>query len=92
MDVRFHPKIIEAHVRELQLLVTQFAGHEVVVHLASDQNIAAASTTPAIEFDQQMLLRQCVAETERMLGAQKALYASGPSAYRDIGRIGIAED
>ncbi len=85
-------KIIEADVRELQLLTASMAGHEVVIHLASNPNIAAAATTPAIDFDQGTLLTHCVAEAARMSGITTVLYASGSGVYGDIGEIEAAED
>jgi len=84
--------IIEADVRELQLLTASMAGHEVVIHLASNPNIAAAATTPAIDFDQGTLLTHCVAEAARMSGVNTVLYASGSGVYGDIGEIEAAED
>lgn len=85
-------KIIEADVRELQLLTASMTGHEVVIHLASNPNIAAAATTPAIDFDQGTLLTHCVAEATRMSGVNTVLYASGSGVYGDIGEIEAAED
>ena len=85
-------KIIEADVRELQLLTASMAGHEVVIHLASNPNIAAAATTPAIDFDQGTLLTHCVAEAARMSGVNTVLYPSGSGVYGDIGEIEAAED
>lgn len=85
-------KIIEADVRELQLLTASMAGHEVVIHLASNPNIAAAATTPAIDFDQGTLLTHCVAEAARISGVNTVLYASGSGVYGDIGEIEAAED
>ena len=84
--------IIEADVRELQLLTASMAGHEVVIHLASNPNIAAAATTPAIDFDQGTLLTHCVAEAARLSGVNTVLYASGSGVYGDIGEIEAAED
>ena len=85
-------KIIQADVRELQLLTASMTGHEVVIHLASNPNIAAAATTPAIDFDQGTLLTHCVAEAARMSGVNTVLYASGSGVYGDIGEIEAAED
>lgn len=85
-------KIIEADVRELQLLTTSMTGHEVVIHLASNPNIAAAVATPAIDFDQGTLLTHCVAEAARISDINTVLYASGSGVYGDIGEIEAAED
>jgi UDP-glucose 4-epimerase len=84
--------IIEADVRELQLLAQSMAGHEVIIHLASNPNIAAAATTPAIDFDQGTLLTHCVAEAARISGVGTVLYASGSGVYGDIGEVEASED
>ena len=84
--------IIEADVRELELLAQSMAEHEVVIHLASNPDIAAAATTPAIDFDQGTLLTHCVAEAARMSGVKTVLYASGSGVYGDIGEIEAVED
>ena len=84
--------VIEADVRDSQLLTTSMTGHEVVIHLASNPDIAAAATTPAIDFDQGTLLTHCVAEAARMSGVNTVLYASGSGVYGDIGEIEAAED
>ena len=85
-------KIINGDVRNLQLLTESMVGHEVVIHLASNPNIAAAATTPAIDFDQGTLLTHCVAEAARVSGSKTVLYASGSGVYGDIGEIEAAED
>jgi UDP-glucose 4-epimerase len=84
--------IIEADVRNFQLLKDSMIGHEVVIHLASNPDIAAAATTPAIDFDQGTLLTHYVAEAARMSGVHTVLYASGSGVYGDIGEIEAAED
>jgi UDP-glucose 4-epimerase len=68
------------------------AGHEVIIHLASNPNIAAAATTPAIDFDQGTLLTHCVAEAARISGVGTVLYASGSGVYGDIGEVEASED
>ena len=84
--------VIEADVRDFQLLTTSMTGHEVVIHLASNPDIAAAATTPAIDFDQGTFLTHCVAEAARMSGVNTVLYASGSGVYGDLGDIEAAED
>lgn len=84
--------VVEADVRDLKLLTDCMSGHQVVIHLASNPNIAAAAITPAIDFDQGTLLTHCVAEAARMSGVDTVLYASGSGVYGDIGEIEAAED
>ena len=47
---------------------TAMAGHDLVIHLASNPDIAAAVTDPAIDFDQGTLLTHHVVEAMRRAG------------------------
>jgi len=85
-------KIVEADVRDLNSLSNAMSGHGVVIHLASNPNIAAATTTPAVDFDQGTLLTHCVAEAARIAGVHTVLYASGSGVYGDIGETEATED
>jgi len=78
-------KIVIADVREIETLVTAASGHHTLIHLASNPDIAAAATNPAIDFDQGTLLTHCVAEAARRAGVSTILYASGSGVYGDIG-------
>ena len=44
--------VIRADVREQERLVDAMRGHEVVIHLASNPDIARAVTEPAVDFDE----------------------------------------
>ncbi len=52
-------------VGDLEVLCAAVEGHDTVIHLASNPDIAAAVTNPAIDFDQGTVLTHHVAEAAR---------------------------
>ena len=68
------------------------AGHDVVIHLASNPDIAAAMIDPTIDFYEGTLLTHHVAEAMRRNGIPKAIYASGSGIYGDLGEIAPDEN
>ena len=85
-------KVIKGDVRELEHLVAALDGHDTVIHLASNPDIARAVTDPAVDFDQGTLLTHHVAEAARRGGVEMVLYASGSGVYGDLGHHEAAED
>jgi UDP-glucose 4-epimerase len=81
-----------ADARDLDPLRTAMEGHDVVIHLASNPDIARAVVEPTIDFDQGTLLTQNVLEAMRLSGATRILYASGSGVYGDLGETEIDED
>lgn len=84
--------VVRGDVGDLEALATAMAGHQVVVHLASNPDIARAATEPAVDFDQGTLLTHHVLEAMRVSGATRILYASGSGVYGDLGAVEAAED
>jgi UDP-glucose 4-epimerase len=84
--------VVNGDVRALDDLVAAMAGHDAVIHLASNPDIARAMTDPAVDFDQGTLLTHHVAEAARRTGAGLVLYASGSGVYGDLGETEAAED
>jgi UDP-glucose 4-epimerase len=89
-DPRLH--VVKADARDLEDLVTALGGHDTVIHLASNPDIARAVTEPAIDFDQGTLLTHHVAEAARRAQVDTVLYASGSGVYGDLGTHEIGED
>ncbi len=89
-DDRFN--VVKGDVGDLQALADAMKGHDTVIHLASNPDIARAMTEPAIDFDQGTLLTQHVVEAMRLTGAKRILYASGSGIYGDLGEIEGTED
>jgi UDP-glucose 4-epimerase len=68
------------------------SGHDLVIHLASNPDIAAAMTNPAIDFDQGTLITHHVVEAMRRAGVPRIAYASGSGVYGDLGEVEASED
>ncbi|MCU1655730.1 MAG: NAD-dependent epimerase/dehydratase [Pseudonocardiales bacterium] len=84
--------IVRADVVDLDRLVDTAAGHDTIIHLASNPDIAAAASNPAIDFDQGTRLTHHVAEAARQAGVALVLYASGSGVYGDLGEVEAIED
>ena len=67
-------------------------GADVVVHLASNPDIARAVTEPEIDFSSGTRLTNCVVEAARRQGVGTVVYASGSGVYGDLGDLDIPED
>src|SRR5271163_3223182 len=79
-------------VGDLRQLAEAMAGHDVVIHLASNPDIARAATEPEIDFYQGTLLTNNVVEAMRRAGVPRLLYASGSGVYGEIGSTEAQED
>lgn len=84
--------VVRAEVSDLQALATAMAGHQLVIHLASNPDIAKAMTDPRVDFDEGTALTFKVVEAARMSGASEVLYASGSGVYGDLGDVEARED
>jgi UDP-glucose 4-epimerase len=85
-------KVINGDVRDLEHLAAAVGGHDTMIHLASNPDIARAMTDPAVDFDQGTLLTHHVAEAARRGGVEMVLYASGSGVYGDLGYREATED
>lgn len=79
--------VVRADVKDADTLVAAMDGHDVVVHLASNPDIARAAVEPAIDFDEGTLLTHRVVEAMRVTSAKRILYASGSGVYGDLGEL-----
>jgi UDP-glucose 4-epimerase len=84
--------VVRGDVKDLDALTRAMAGHDVVVHLASNPDIARAIVEPAVDFDDGTLLTHNVVEAMRRTETLHVLYASGSGVYGDLGKLEIAED
>jgi UDP-glucose 4-epimerase len=90
-DPRF--SVINADVRDLEDLKKAMQGHEVVMHFASNPDIALASTNPGVDFTNGAYLTFHVLEAARMTtGVKRILYMSGSGIYGDIGTLEAHEN
>jgi UDP-glucose 4-epimerase len=84
--------IVRCDVGDLTGLTNAIAGHDVVIHLASNPDIARAASEPEIDFYQGTLLTNNVVEAMRRAGVRRLLYASGSGVYGEIGSLEAYED
>jgi UDP-glucose 4-epimerase len=89
-DARF--AVARGNVEDIPALRQAMDGHDVVIHLASNPDIARAATEPDIDFWQGTALTNAVVEAMRTTSAKRLLYASGSGVYGDLGQLEIAED
>jgi len=85
-------QVVRADVADTETLRDAMAGHDAVIHLASNPDIARAITDPDIDFRQGTLLTRQVVEAMRVSGVPRILYASGSGVYGDLGEREAAED
>jgi len=83
--------VVRADIVDLADLVTAVHGHDTIIHLASNPDIAAAITNPAIDFDQGTRLTHHVVEAARRAGVELLLYASGSGVYGDLAEVEAVE-
>lgn len=85
-------EFVEIDVEDTTRLVEAINGAEIVIHLASNPDIARAATDPRVDFVQGTVLTESVAEASRFTGVRKILYASGSGVYGDMGDTVLFEN
>jgi len=85
-------KVVRGDVSSLDDLTKAMADHDVVIHLASNPDIARAATEPEIDFYQGTVLTNNVVEAMRRANVPRLLYASGSGVYGDLGEYEASED
>jgi UDP-glucose 4-epimerase len=89
-DPRFG--VVRGNVEQLDDLRRAMDGHDVVIHLASNPDIARAATEPDVDFWQGTALTHSVVEAMRTTSAKRILYASGSGVYGELGSHEAQED
>lgn len=84
--------IITGDIEDTDYLTRSMCDHDVVIHLASNPDIAKAVTQPDIDFWQGTALTNSVVEAMRRSNVRRLLYASGSGVYGDIGSIEAEEN
>jgi UDP-glucose 4-epimerase len=84
--------VMEGNIRDLAALKTALAGSDLVIHLASNPDIARAATEPDIDFWEGTYLMQNILEAMRQTGVRRILYASGSGVYGDAGETALTEN
>jgi UDP-glucose 4-epimerase len=85
-------KVIRGDVKDLEALERAMAGHDTVIHLASNPDIARAAVEPDIDFREGTYLTQQIVEAMRRTRTMRLLYASGSGVYGDLGELEACED
>ncbi len=85
-------RVVRGDVKDLDALTAAMRDHDVVIHLASNPDIARAVTEPDIDFREGTYLTNNVVEAMRRSGTTAILYASGSGVYGDLGDWEAAED
>jgi UDP-glucose 4-epimerase len=85
-------KVVRGDVKDIDLLTQAMSGHDTVIHLASNPDIARAATEPDIDFREGTYLTNNVVEAMRRTGTTTILYASGSGVYGDLGEKEADED
>ncbi len=89
-DERF--SVVKGEVADLALLSATLQGHDRVIHLASNPDIAKAMSDPRVDFDEGTALTFSVVEAARIAGVNEILYASGSGVYGELGELEAQED
>ncbi|HTW48186.1 MAG TPA: NAD-dependent epimerase/dehydratase family protein [Acidobacteriaceae bacterium] len=84
--------IIRADASDIAALAAAMEGHDWVIHLASNPDIALAVENPEIDFYRGTLLTHNVVEAMRRALVRRLIYASGSGVYGDAGDAVVAED
>jgi UDP-glucose 4-epimerase len=85
-------RVVRGDANDLAALCEAMAGHDLIIHLASNPDIAAAMTNPAIDVDQGTLITHHVVEAMRRTAVPRIAYASGSGVYGDLGELEATED
>jgi len=85
-------KFVKGDVKDFESLRRAMDGSEVVIHLASNPDIARAATEPDIDFREGTYLTERVLEAMRLSSAKRILYASGSGVYGELGMVEANED
>jgi UDP-glucose 4-epimerase len=85
-------RVVRGDVEDGAALAAAMDGHDVVIHLASNPDIARAAREPTIDFTQGTALTSNVIEAMRTTSAKRILYASGSGVYGDLGTREATED
>jgi UDP-glucose 4-epimerase len=84
--------IVRADASDIEALTATMEGHDWVIHLASNPDIALAAENPEIDFYRGTLLTHNVVEAMRRSMVGRLIYASGSGVYGDAGDVVVTEE
>ena len=85
-------RVVRGDAKDKDALRLAMEGHDLVIHLASNPDIARAAVDPEIDFREGTVLTQNVVEAMRASNAKRILYASGSGVYGNLGGVEANED
>jgi UDP-glucose 4-epimerase len=85
-------RVIHGDLKDLAALERCMEGHDTVIHLASNPDIARAAVEPDIDFREGTFLTQQIVEAMRRSQTPNLLYASGSGVYGDLKDFEAHED
>jgi UDP-glucose 4-epimerase len=85
-------QFVNGDVKDIDALKRAMDGSDIVIHLASNPDIARAATEPDVDFREGTYLTERVLEAMRLTSAKRILYASGSGVYGDLGMVEAGED
>jgi UDP-glucose 4-epimerase len=85
-------RVVRGDANDQDTLCAAMDGHDLVIHLASNPDIAAAMTNPAVDFDDGTKITFNVVEAMRRTATPRIAYASGSGVYGDLGEQEATED
>jgi UDP-glucose 4-epimerase len=85
-------RVIHGDLKDLAALERTMNGHDTVIHLASNPDIARAAVEPDIDFREGTFLTQQIVEAMRRSGTPHLLYASSSGVYGDLKEYEACED
>jgi UDP-glucose 4-epimerase len=84
--------VVPGEANDQESLCEAMEGHDLIIHLASNPDIAAAMSNPAVDFDDGTRITFNVVEAMRRTGVPRIAYASGSGVYGDLGEVEATED
>jgi len=84
--------IVDADVRDENVLEESMQGQDLVFHFASNADIARAVKEPDIDFSNGTLLTRCVLEAMRKKNVRNIVFTSGSGVYGEVPDYPVDED
>lgn len=84
--------IVDNEISNSKALQEEMDGHDTVIHLASNPDIAKAVTDPTVDFYEGTCLTNSIVEAMRITGVKRILYASGSGIYGDAKDFELREN
>lgn len=78
-------KLVEKDLLDFDSLIKHQSGHDLVIHLSANADIALSATDTFIDMKQTVLATYNVLEAMKINGISRIVYSSGSGVYGDLG-------